>query len=73
MPYTRKKIKAGTLLFRKVISDFKKELNKVKEKGKGKVVKGFFSLSFDGVRDHKDNTKRKALSLRKRKRTIIIH
>ena len=53
--------------------DFKKELDKVKEEGRGKVVKGFFGLTFDGVRDNKDNIKKKALFLRKRERVIIIH
>ena len=67
------KIEAGTLLFRKVMSDFKKELDKIKEKGKGRVAKGFFGLTFDGVRNDKDSIKRKALSLRKRERVIIIH
>ena len=67
------KIEAGTFLFRKVMSDFKKELNKIKEKGKGKVAKGFFGLTFDGVRNDKDNIKRKALFLKKRERVIIIH
>ena len=37
------------------------------------MVKGFFGLTFDGVRDNKDSTERKALSLRKRERAIIIH
>ena len=55
------------------MSDFKKKLDKVKEKGKGKVVKGFFGLTFDEVRDNKDNIKRKTLSLRKRERAIIIY
>ena len=55
------------------MSDFKKELNKIKKKGKGKVAKGSFSLTFNGVKNNKDNTKRKALSLRKRKRAIIIY
>ena len=63
----------GTFLFRKVVSDFKKELDKVKEKGKGRVAKGSFGLTFDGVRDNKDNIKKKALSLRKRERVIIIY
>ena len=67
------KIEAGTLSFRKVISNFKKKLNKIKEKGKGRVAKGFFSLTFDGVRDNKDSIKRKASSLRKRERVIIIY
>ena len=55
------------------MSDFKKEFNKVKEKGKGRVAKGFFGLTFDGVRNNKDSTKKRTLSLRKRKRAIIIH
>ena len=53
--------------------NFKKELNKVKEKGKGKVAKGFFSPTFNEVRDNKDNIKKKALFLRKKERAIIIH
>ena len=67
------KIKAGTLSFRKVASDFEKELDKVEEEGRSRVAKGFFGLTFDGVRDDKDSIKRKALSLRKRERAIIIH
>ena len=55
------------------MSDFKKKLDKVKEKGKGRVAKGFFGLTFDEVRDDKDSIKKKALSLRKRKRVIIIY
>ena len=55
------------------MSDFKKELNKIKEKGKGKVAKRFFGLTFDGVKNNKDSTEKKALSLRKRERVIIIH
>ena len=55
------------------MSDFKNEFNKIKEKGKGRVAKGFFNPTFNEVRDNKDNTKRKILFLRKRKRVIIIH
>ena len=55
------------------MSDFKKELNKIKEKGKGKVAKGFFGLTFDGVRDNKNSIKKKTSFLRKRERVIIIH
>ena len=55
------------------MSDFKNIFNKVKEKGKDRVVKGFFGLTFNGVRDNKDSTKRKVLFLRKRERAIIIH
>ena len=69
----KEKIKAGTLLFKKVVSDFKKELNKIKKKGKGRVAKGFFGLTFNEVRDNKDNIKKKTSSLRKRERVIIIH
>ena len=67
------KIEAGTFLFKKIMSDFKKEFDKVKEEGKGKVAKRFFGLTFDGVRDDKDSIEKKALSLRKRKRVIIIY
>ena len=69
----KEKIETGTLLFKKVMSDFEKELDKVKEKGKGRVAKGFFGLTFDGVRDNKDSIKRKTSSLRKRERAIIIY
>ena len=55
------------------MSDFKKKFNKAKEKGRGRVAKGFFGLTFDGVRDDKDNNKKKALFLRKRERVIIIY
>ena len=37
------------------------------------MAKGFFSPTFDKVKNNKDNTKKKALSLRKRKRAIIIY
>ena len=67
------KIETGTLLFKKIISDFKKKLDKIKEKGKGRVVKGFFGLTFNEMRNNKDNIKKKALSLRKKKKVIIIH
>ena len=67
------KIEAGTLLFKKVVSDFKKEFDKVEEEGKGRVAKGSFGLTFDGVRNNKDSIKRKTLSLRKRERVIIIY
>ena len=55
------------------MSDFKKKLDKIKKKGRGKVAKGFFGLTFDGVRDDKDSIKKKALFLRKRERAIIIY
>ena len=55
------------------MSDFKKKLDKIKEKGKGRVAKGFFGLTFDGVRDNKDSIKKKTSLLRKRERAIIIH
>ena len=38
----KEKIEAGTLSFKKVTSDFEKELDKIKEKGRGRVVKGSF-------------------------------
>ena len=55
------------------MSDFENKLDKIKEKGRGRVAKGFFGPTFDGVRDNKDSIKRKALSLRKRERVIIIY
>ena len=53
--------------------NFKKKLNKIKEKGKGRIVKGFFGLTFDGVRNNKDSIKKKALFLRKKEKVIIIY
>ena len=55
------------------MSDFQKKLNKIKKKGKGRVVKGFFGLTFNKVKNNKDNIKKKALSLRKKERAIIIY
>ena len=55
------------------MSDFESELDKIKEKGKGKVVKGFFGLTFNKMRNNKDNIKKKGLFLRKKERVIIIH
>ena len=55
------------------MSDFKKKLDKIKEKGKGKVVKKSFGLTFDKVKNDKDNIKKKASSLRKKERVIIIY
>ena len=55
------------------MSDFENKLDKIKKKGKGKVVKGFFNPTFDGVRNNKNSIKRKTLSLRKRERAIIIY
>ena len=55
------------------MSDFKKELNKIKKKGRSKMAKGFFGPTFDGVRNNKDSTKKKASSLRKKEKAIIIH
>ena len=49
------------------MSDFKNKFNKVKEKGKGKVVKKSFGLTFDGVRNNKNSTKKKTLSLKQKK------
>ena len=37
------------------------------------MAKEFFSLTFDKVKNNKDSTKKKALSLRKRERAIIIY
>ena len=55
------------------MSDFKKDLDKKKKKGRSRVVKRLFGLTFDKVRDDKDSTKKKALFLRKKERAIIIH
>ena len=55
------------------MSDFKSEFNKIKEKGKGKVSKGLFGLTFNGVRVNKDSTRKKTLSLKKKERAIIIY
>ena len=41
------------------MSDFEKELDKIKEKGNGRVAKGFFDPTFDGVRNDKDSIKKK--------------
>ena len=53
--------------------DFKKEFDKVKEKGKGKVAKGSFGLTFNEVKDNKNSIKKKTLSLRKKEKAIIIY
>ena len=55
------------------MSNFESKFNKIKKKGKGKVAKKSFGLTFDEVRNNKDNIKKKALSLRKKERAIIIH
>ena len=55
------------------MSNFKKKLDKIKKKGKGRVAKGFFGPTFNEVKDNKDNIKKKTLSLGKKKRVIIIH
>ena len=56
------KIEKYTLLFKKVMSNFEKELDKEKEKGRGKVAKGLFGPIFDKLRNNKDSIKRKTLS-----------
>ena len=55
------------------MSDLENEFDKVKEKGRGKVAKRVFGFIFDGVKNDKDSIKKKALSLRKRERVIMIH
>ena len=62
------KIEKCTLLFKKVASDFKKEFDKEKEKGKGKVAKGFFGLTFNGVRNNKNGIKKKNLILEEKRK-----
>ena len=37
------------------------------------MAKGAFGPTFDGVKDDKDGTEKKASSLKKKKRAIIIH
>ena len=49
------------------MSDFKKEFNKIKEKGKGRVAKGFFGLTSNGVRDNKDSIKKKSFILKEKR------
>ena len=55
------------------MSDFKNKFNKIKKKGKGKVVKGIFGLTLNGVKNNKDSIKNKISFFRKRKRVIITH
>ena len=54
------------------MSDFENKLNKIKEKNKGKVAKGSFGLTFNRMKNNKNNIKKKTSFLRKRKRVIII-
>ena len=65
----KNKIEKYTLLFKKVTSDFKKELNKKEEKGRGKVAKGSFGSIFDRVKNDKNSIKK---NLKEKKRVIII-
>ena len=37
------------------------------------MVKGFFDLTFNRIKNNKDSIKKKTLSLRKREKVIIIH
>ena len=53
------KIEKCTLLFKKVMSNFEKKFDKEEGEGRGRVAKGFFGLTFDGVRDDKDGIKKK--------------
>ena len=55
----KEKIETCTLLFKKVVFDFKKKLDKNAEECRGQVAKGFFGLTFNKVRDNKDNIKKK--------------
>ena len=55
------------------MSDFEKKLNKIKEKGKGKMVKESFGPTFNKVRNNKDSIKKKTLFLKKKEKVIIIH
>ena len=47
--------------------DFENKLDKIKEKSNGRVAKGSFGLTFDGVKNNKDNIKKKTSSLKKKK------
>ena len=49
------------------MSNFENKLDKIKKKGKGKVAKRFFGLTFNKVKDNKDSIKKKALFLKKKK------
>ena len=53
--------------------NLKKKLIKKKKKGKDKVEKGSFYLTFNKIKNNKNGIKRKALFSRKRKRAIIIY
>ena len=55
------------------MSDFENKLDKIKKKGKGKVAKGFFGLTFNKIKNNKNSIKKKTSFLKKRKRVIIIH
>ena len=55
------------------MSDFENEFDNIKEKGKGKVAEEFFGLTFNKVKNNKDSIKKKALSLRKKEKVIIIY
>ena len=50
------------------MSDVKNKFNNDKEKGKGRVAKGFFGLIFDGVKDNKDNIKKKSFILKEKRK-----
>ena len=41
------------------MSDFESKFNKIKEKERGRVVKRSFGLTFNKVKDNKDNIKKK--------------
>ena len=69
----KEKIDTCTLLFKKVMSDFKREFDKNVEKGKDKVAKGVFGPTYDGVKNNKDSTKKKASFSRKKEKAIIIY
>ena len=54
-----KRIEAYTLLFRKVTFDFEEKFDKDMEEGSGRVAKRTFSLTFNAMRDNKDNIEKK--------------
>ena len=55
----KNKIKKYTLLFKKVTSDFKKELDKEEKKRRGRVAKESFGLIFNKVKNNKNGIKKK--------------
>ena len=49
------------------MSDFKKKLDKNAKEDKGQVAKGFFSLTFNEVKNNKDSMKKNLILVEKSK------